>query len=148
MNLIISWPKINLQCSVEPYIKNKQLYDWFISGLPYNSIQGHAVVSGDLLYTKNIYVPQILYNYDQLYNELLTEAPVGRVFINVSRGNVGTIMIKYSEAITEDMPYPVIGQVIEKDLIAIKKVGNIVWDGHYNSKHYYLCDFKKESSYE
>jgi hypothetical protein len=144
MAITVYWPEIRLQCRMDASPNNQNLYDWFSSGLPYESVQGHAVVSGDLLYTKNIHVPQTTYNYDELHTELLTEAPVGRVFINVSRGDVGTIMIKYSEAITEDMPYPIIGQIREEDLHTIKEVGDIIWHGYYHSKVYSLCRFMKE----
>ncbi len=143
MSLMISWPKLGLTCSMEPHIKNQFLYDWFISGLPYESVQGHAVVSGDLLYTKNITVPKMEFNYDKLETDLLTDAPVGTVFINVSRGRVGTIMIKYSPAITEDMPYPVIGQIASADLKTLHVAGNLVWHGYYDSKQYTLSQFKK-----
>ena len=143
MEIVVCWPELNKQCCIKATDFNLNLFDWFASGLPYESIQGHAVVSGDLLYTKNIYVPSSNYIYDKLKMELLTEAPVGRVFINVSRGKVGTIMIKYTESITEDMPYPIIGQIVSEDLNTIKDVGDAVWDGYYSTKVYYSCQFKK-----
>ncbi len=143
MHFVTTWPQINLQCRIKLHPKNKSLFEWFISGLPYQSIQGHAVVSGDLLYTKNIYVPKMLHAYDHLYSELLSEAAIGSVFINVSRGHVGTIMIKYSAHLTENMPYPIIGQVIKDDLPIIKKVGDTVWNGYYSSKEYYACHFQQ-----
>ena len=142
MSIKISWPKFGLECSMEPLTKNRILYDWFVAGLPYESVQGHAVVSGDLLYTKNITVPKIEYEYDKLATNLLTVAPVGTVFINVSRGRVGTIMIKYSTAITEDMSYPVIGQIAAADLETLRAVGDQVWHGYYDSKRYVLCQFR------
>lgn len=143
MKIIACWPELNKQCRIEAINLNPTLFDWFASCLPYVSTQGHAVVSGDLLYTKNIYVPYSNYIYGKLEMELLTEAPVGRVFINVSRGKTGTIMIKYTDSITEDMPYPVIGQIVSEDLNNIKEVGDAVWDGYYTSKEYYQCQFNK-----
>lgn len=140
---VVSWSAIGRQCRVGYHKSNKFLLDWFKSGLPVTSIQGHAVISGDLMYTKNILVPKMKFDYDALDKELLTTAEVGTVFINVSRGIIGTIMLKYSSDITEDMPYPVIGKIDPRDLTTLREVGDIVWDGYYNSKKYYQCSFER-----
>ena len=142
--LKIRWPELDKEVLVEPVEVNKELFDWFVENTPCKSIQGHAVVSGDLTYTKTIPVHKPMkFMYSALEAMLLTEAPVGTIFINVSRGKVGTIMMKYSSDITEDMPYPVIGRVRKEDLGIAKEVGDMVWDAIYNTKRILTCQFEE-----
>jgi hypothetical protein len=141
--LKMSWPELGKEVLVEPLKVNKELFDWFLENVPCKSVQGHAVVSGELTYTKDIPICKpMTFKYRKLESMLLTEAPLGTVFINVSRGRAGVIMIKYG-AITENMSYPVLGQVRKKDLGIAKEVGAMVWDAIYNTKKIITCRFEE-----
>jgi len=140
--LNVRWPALNKEVVVKPLTVNVDLFSWFLKNTPCKSIQGHAVVSGDLIYTKTIQIQQpATLRYHELEFMLLNEAPIGMVFINVSRKRSGTIMIKYGD-ITENMPYPVIGQVRREDLGVIQEVGSNIWDAFYNTKEIITCQFE------
>jgi len=74
--------------------------------------------------------------------EDLSEAKEGRIFIFITAGKVGSISVKYGE-VSENMSYPVIGQVMEKDLKNLEKIGEAVWRSLYYTKEIITVEFLK-----
>lgn len=141
--LKVRWPELDKEVLIEPLEVNRRLFDWFLRNTPCRSHQGHAAVSGQLMYTKTIQIKASMdFKYSELDSMLLTEGPPGMVYINVSRGRAGTIMIKYGD-ITENMPYPIIGQVRKGDLKTLREVGDMVWDAFYNTKKIITSEFEE-----
>jgi hypothetical protein len=80
--------------------------------------------------------------YRDLAVEDLSEAKDGRIFIFITAGKVGSISVKYAE-VSENMSYPVIGQVREEDLKDLKKIGEAVWRSFYYTKEIITVEFLK-----
>ena len=71
--------------------------------------------------------------YMELTMEDLAEADIGRIFVFVTFGKVGSIMAKYGE-ITEPMSYPTIAQVREEDMGKLREAGEAEWNAIYRTK--------------
>ncbi len=143
-NFIMSFPELSLSVEVEPISKNKKLYDWFLENLPLKGVQSHAVVSGKIIYIMNLRMKKASpVRYRDLAFEDLSEAKDGRIFIFITAGKVGSISVKYGE-VSENMSYPVMGQVKQKDLKTLQKIGEAVWRSIYSTKEVITVEFLKE----
>src|SRR5512135_348370 len=133
-NFIMSFPELSLSVEVEPINKNKKLYDWFLENLPLKGVQSHAVVSGKIIYIMNLRMKKPSpVRYRDLAFEDLSEAKDGRIFIFITAGKVGSVSVKYGE-VSENMSYPVMAQVRQKDLNTLEKIGEAVWRSIYSTK--------------
>lgn len=143
-HFIMFFPELNLSVSVEPLPVNRKLYDWFYENLPLRGIQSHAVVSGKIIYIMNLRMKKPSpVRYRDLAVEDLSEAQNGRIFIFITAGKVGSISVKYGE-VSENMSYPVMGQVRQEDLKNLAKIGEAVWESIYSTKEVITVEFLKE----
>ena len=143
-NFIMSFPELSLSVEVEPINKNKKLYDWFLENLPLKGVQSHAVVSGKIIYIMNLRMKKPSpVRYRDLAFEDLSKANDGRIFIFITAGKVGSISVKYGE-VSENMSYPVMAQVKQKDLKTLEKIGEAVWKSIYSTKEVITVEFLKE----
>jgi len=132
--LVMEWPQLDIKVESEPLPFNKQVYDWFLDNCPLSGIQSHAVVSGKLIYIMNLKMPKFpLFKYTDLKMEDLSEEDVGRVSIFITAGGVGSLMVKYAD-ITENMSYPTIAQVVERDFGKLREAGEAIWNAIYKTK--------------
>jgi hypothetical protein len=139
----MSFPELGLSVKVDPLAVNKDLFDWFLENLPLKGVQSHAAVSGKLIYIMNLRMKKgCPVRYRDLAVEDLSEAKDGRIFIFITAGKVGSISVKYAE-VSENMSYPVIGQVREEDLKDLKKIGEAVWRSFYYTKEIITVEFLK-----
>ncbi len=81
--------------------------------------------------------------YRDLAFEDLSEAKDGRIFIFITAGKVGSVSVKYGE-VSENMSYPVVAQVRQKDLKTLEKIGEAVWRSIYSTKEVITVEFSKE----
>jgi hypothetical protein len=132
--LEMEWPEAGVKVESEPLSFNQDFYEYFLDNCPLKGIQSHAVVSGKLLYIMNLKLSKFpSRRYMELKMEDLSEAPLGRIFIFITAGKVGSVMVKYGD-ITEPMSYPTIAQVKKEDLEKIKQAGRAEWNSIYRNK--------------
>ena len=132
--LEMEWPTLGISVVSEPLPYNQDYYHYFLDNCPIEGIQSHAVVSGKLLYIMNLRLSEFpRQRYMELTMEDLAEADIGRIFVFVTFGKVGSIMAKYGE-ITEPMSYPTIAQVRNEDMDKLRQAGKAEWDAIYRSK--------------
>jgi hypothetical protein len=140
-DFLMSFPELNLSVKVEPLAKNQKLYDWFLENLPLKGVQSHAVVSGKIIYIMNLRMKKPSpVRYRDLAVEDLSEAKDGRIFIFITAGKVGSISVKYGE-VSENMSYPVMGQVKREDLKKLEEIGEAVWKSIYSTKEVITVEF-------
>jgi hypothetical protein len=140
-DFIMSFPELRLSVKVEPLAKNRKLYDWFLENLPLKGVQSHAVVSGKIIYIMNLRMKKPSpVRYRDLAVEDLSEAKDGRIFIFITAGKVGSVSVKYGE-VSENMSYPVLGQVKGKDLKKLEEIGEAVWKSLYSTKEVITAEF-------
>ncbi|ARP72883.1 hypothetical protein LK07_27410 [Streptomyces pluripotens] len=118
----IAWQSIGAKVRVSlDEGRNAQLVEPLWASLPYQTLQGHALVAGDCIY----HVPPA---HDLLhavpdYKVDRKIQPDGTVFCSA----VQHLTIKYGD-LTEPMPTAPIGSVVPEDLDALPKIGQMVWD--------------------
>ncbi len=132
--LVMEWPELDIKVECEPLAFNQQAYEWFLDNCPLTGVQGHAVVSGKLIYIMNLKMPKFpRFKYTDLKTEDLSEEDIGRVSIFITAAGVGSLMAKYAD-ITENMSYPTIAQVVESDIGKLREAGEAVWNAIYKTK--------------
>jgi hypothetical protein len=142
-SFVIEWPSLGVKVVADGLDHNKDMREWFIDCLPVEAVQGHAMVSGELLYVMNLAMkmdpPR---RYHDLVTELFTTQPVGRVNLFATAGRIGSIMVKYG-LITEPMRYPTIAQVRKQDIPELVKAGRAEWNSIYNTKEVIKVVFRE-----
>ncbi|MCZ7417001.1 MULTISPECIES: hypothetical protein [unclassified Streptomyces] len=96
--------------------------------LPYQSLQGHALVAGEHLYHVAP-IHELLYTHPTHRIADRRNAPDGTVFLS----GLQHLGIKYGE-LTEPMPAAPVGQVRGADMPALLEAGQAIWDAVYASK--------------
>lgn len=107
--------------------KNTELSDLLWSYLPYNSIQSHALVSGDHLYHVAP-IAKLVYTHAST-REDRTKSPYGTVFLS----QLQHMAVKYGE-LTEYLSAAAVGQVIPEHIPILKQAGQEVWNAAYRTK--------------
>lgn len=106
---------------------NRHLADLFWDSLPYNSLQNHALVSGDHLYHL---VPNIALVYTAAgMKEDRTKSPDGTLFLS----QLQHLAIKYG-TLSEYIPAAPVGIVVEEDLPRLREAGRVCWNAAYRTK--------------
>jgi hypothetical protein len=134
----IEWPDLHISVSATLLEdKNPELCEVFWTHLPFQSVQEHAVVSGEGIYC---WAP-IVTTAPVRYTERLTEMPEGRLqYIQATGNKIGLDYGPITEPLDHATP---IGQVAEDDLPKLKSVGKAVWDSAFYTKKIIMVHFKK-----
>jgi hypothetical protein len=124
----IEWVGINRKVTADLVDKkNPNLCNLLWDNLPYNSIQSHALVSGDHLYHV---VPTWQSVWEQaMLKEDRTLCPDGTVFLS----QLQHLAVKYGH-LSEYIPAAVIGQVIPEHISILKQAGQEIWEAAYRTK--------------
>ncbi|MEV4253095.1 hypothetical protein AB0J52_07975 [Spirillospora sp. NPDC049652] len=123
----IEWPGLGLAVTAELDDRNPALAQALWDGLPYRSLQGHALVAGHHLY----HVAPI-HELVHLHGEHRVDrrtVPDGTVFCS----KLQHLGIKYGE-LTEPMVATPVGRVRSDELDALTEVGRAVWESVYSTK--------------
>lgn len=135
----MEWPSLKAKVDVELLMdKNPDICKVFWDSMPFETIQLHAVVTGEDMYA---YAPvnEVEFHKKGNYPVVISEAPVGSVTYSV----LGLVAVYYGPC-TENLKTQKIGQVNEKHLGILKSVGKAVWDSMYNSKKPIKVVFRKK----
>jgi hypothetical protein len=124
----IEWPAIERRVVADLIeTKNPNLCDLLWDSLPYNSIQSHALVSGDHLYHV---APIWRLVWEQAKaKEDRTKSPDGTVFLS----QLQHMAIKYGP-LTEYIPAAVVGRVIPEHVPILRLAGQEIWRAAYETK--------------
>jgi hypothetical protein len=136
--IMIEWPELNI--SVEAMLedaRNPELCEEIWRELPFECIQDHGVVTGQIIYC---WTPVISIAPVKVA-EKHTEAPVGRISFSQATGN--KIIIKYGPC-TEDIAAPVLAKVVDEDLEKLRVVGKQIWESTFYNKKLYRVIFRRK----
>ncbi len=124
----IEWVGINRKVTADLLDdKNAGLADLLWRNLPYNSIQSHALVSGDHLY--HVAPINELVWAQPAMREDRTKSPFGTVFLS----HLQHMAVKYGE-LTEYLSAAAVGHVIQSDVPILKAAGAEIWNAVYRTK--------------
>jgi hypothetical protein len=124
----IEWPAIARKVTADLIEdKNPNLCQMLWENLPYNSIQSHALVSGDHLYHvvpfwQSVWEPA-------MFKEDRTLSPDGTVFLS----QLQHLAVKYGR-LSEYIPAAAVGQVIAEHIPILKHAGQEIWEAAYRTK--------------
>jgi hypothetical protein len=134
----IEWPKYGKKVTALMLDnENPELCGEFWKHLPFECVQEHGVVTGDIIYC---WTPLVNTEPVRVQNKH-TEAPVGRV--SYSQGTGNKIIIKYGLC-SEDLNAPILAQVIENDLEDLKWVSKEIWNNTMGKKEIIKVIFTKK----
>lgn len=106
---------------------NPEFCNLLWSYLPYNSIQLHALISGQHLYHYNPIIETFF--IEPKTKESRAKSPEGTVFLSYLQH----LSIKYGH-VTEDLPAAPIARVIPEDISKLKEAGKKCWESTYKTK--------------
>lgn len=132
----ISWPELGVTVSGELDERNPVLARELWDSLPYQSLQGHALVAGQHLYHVAPVHALLYAPADHKIDR--RAAPVGTIFCS----RLQHLGIKYGE-LTEPMPATPVGQVSDADLDAVVDAGRGVWEAIYSTKRPVLVEVRR-----
>ncbi|MFD0690753.1 cucumopine synthase-related protein [Actinomadura fibrosa] len=132
----IDWSDLGITVTVDLDGRNAELAQALWDGLPYRSLQGHALVAGHHLFhvapvSELLYMPATC-KVDR------RGAPDGTVFCS----RLQHLGIKYGR-LSEPMPATPIGRVREEDLDALDEAGRSVWDAVYSSTRPLIAEVRR-----
>ncbi|MFG2988229.1 hypothetical protein ACGFZK_02775 [Streptomyces sp. NPDC048257] len=136
----IAWPDLGITVTAELDDRNPVLADALWESLPYQSLQGHALVAGAHLYHAAP-IPSLLHLHASTRIPDRREAPDGTVFCSALQ-HLG---IKYG-TLTEPMPASPVGRIREEDLPALLEAGQAIWDAVYSTKKPLLVEVRRAGS--
>ncbi|MEU8890318.1 hypothetical protein [Streptomyces sp. NPDC048442] len=133
----ISWPELGVTVTAELDDRNPALADALWESLPYQSLQGHALVAGEHLYHAAP-IPSLLHLPAAYKIADRREAPDGTVFCSALQ-HLG---IKYG-TLSEPMPAAPVGRIRAADLGGLREAGRAVWDSVYSTKKPALVEVRR-----
>lgn len=138
-SFIISWPELDLKVKCEPIKDNKAAFDLVCQNLPINVVQGHELVGGWMLRDRSVHFGVKPFDIDksELKNEVMKDAPEGRVFLLSPQGSTAELIIKYGETV-DDRVYVPFAQVAAGDMEALKMAGKAAWKSATRTKEIIL----------
>ena len=119
-SLGMRWPSLEAEVVVD-LLEDKApaICEAMWASLPFKSIQGHALITGDMLFATTP-VTCLARENVQLFTQML----VGACFFGNSSQNFGVI---YGE-VTEPEGHSIWGQVRPEHIPILQRVGNATWD--------------------
>jgi hypothetical protein len=132
----ITWPGIGITVAAELDQRNPSLAQALWDGLPYQSLQGHALVAGYHLY--HVAPVHSLLHTPAEYKVDRRTVPDGTLFCS----RLQHLGIKYGE-LTEPMQATPIGKVVDSDLDALVQAGREVWRSVYETKQPVIAEVRR-----
>jgi hypothetical protein len=125
----LEWLPLGVRVTADLDVEeNNNLIELLWSTLPYNSLQNHALVSGNHLYHL-IPRPETIYTQAASKVPDRTRCADGTVFLS----QLQHVAIKYGP-LTEYLPAAPIGHVHERDIPLLREVGQACWEAAYQTK--------------
>lgn len=129
-------PDLDFRAVIECEERNRQLCDEIWERLPFDSVQEHGMVSGDLIYS---WIP-LVSGVEVEYRLMYTESPPGCVTYSQGTGN--KIIVKYGPC-SEDLYAPVLGYIGKEFLKPLAEAGKAVWFNYFHDKKIYVTHFSR-----
>jgi len=134
----VEWPKIGIKVEANALSYNRGLFDAFRKSLPFETIQLHAMVTGEDMYS---YCPVSVVEYLDLVEKKIkiNEEPVGMI----SWSGLGLVAIIYGPC-TEPLTTQPIAQIPEQYHDNLKKAGRAAWESIFNTKELLVAQFREK----
>lgn len=136
--LDISWPKLGITLEAESLDYNQKFSERFWESLPFKTIQLHAMVTGEDMYS---YCPVSPVEYFHLVDKRvpINELPPGYV----TWSGLGLVAIVYGRC-SETLKTQPVARVQERFLEDLKMVGRAAWESIFITKDLLVVEFKEK----
>lgn len=119
-DIVIEWPDLGISVVARHTSENPKYFDMLSKILPLESIQNHAVVSGDLMYfwepVLTTEEPEKKVTYKEMEEGMVSFSP-----------DINLVCIKYGP-VSETMPTAPVAKVRKEDMDKLKQVGDATWN--------------------
>lgn len=134
----IIWPSLRITVLAESLEYNQHLSRKFWESLPFNTVQLHAMVTGEDMYS---YCPVSPVEHLHLVEKKIpiNEVPPG----HVTWSALGLVAIVYGEC-TEPLTTQPIAYIPEQFHQDLKRAGKAAWDSIYLTKQKLVVEFKRK----
>lgn len=135
----MEWPSLQAKVDAELFMnRNPDLCKVFWESMPFETIQLHALVSGEDMYA---YAPvnEVEFHKKAKLPVAISEAPVG----SITYSALGLVAVYYG-SITEPLKSQLIGQVKQEHMNILKFVGRAAWESIYNTKEIIKVIFRRK----
>jgi len=134
----IHWSKIGITIEAEPLAYNKKFFEKFWDSLPFKTLQLHAMVTGEDMYS---YCPVSPVEYMHLVEKRLpiNEVPPGYV----TWSGLGLVAGVYGPC-TEPLRTQPIARIPERLHGNLKQAGRAAWESIFITKEKLLVEFRKK----
>jgi hypothetical protein len=141
-NFKMCWPELGLEVICNGIRENGAALDAFVANMPVKALQGHEMVGGWLLRDRSVHLRKQPFSLalDSLHQEIMKDAPIGRIALLFPQGGSTEVLIKYDEC-SDTRPYVPIAKVRDEDLETLKKVGKLQWKSATRTKEAYIVEF-------
>jgi len=135
----IYWPKIGITIEAEPLNYNKKFFEKFWESLPFKTLQLHAMVTGEDMYS---YCPVSPVEYMHLVEKRLpiNEVPPGYV----TWSGLGLVAVVYGPC-TEPLRTQPIAKIPKRLHADLKRAGRAAWESIFITKEKLLVEFRKKA---
>jgi hypothetical protein len=136
--LEVEWPKLGIKVEAKGLSYNRELFDAFCKSLPFETIQLHAMVTGEDMYS---YCPVSVVEYQNLIENKIkiNEGPVG----SVCWSGLGLVAIIYGPC-TEPLTTQPIALIPQKYHDDLREAGRAAWESIFNTKQLLVVEFREK----
>ncbi|MFF3313547.1 hypothetical protein [Streptomyces sp. NPDC002952] len=132
----VHWSELDITVTADLDPRNAGLCDAVWNALPYRSLQGHALVSGQYLYHVAP-IPDLLHVPGPCTADRRFE-PDGMLYCT----RLQHVGIKYGE-VTEPLPMLPLARIQPKDLDALRNAGREIWNAVYSTKQVITAEVRR-----
>lgn len=141
------WPALDLSVSCESCGENEEALRILIDNMPIQTIQGHEMVGGWMIRNRSVMMNKRFFDIPaaELSQEVMKDAPVGRISLLFPQGRTTEMLIKY-DACDDFRSYVPVAKVVDKDIDTLKKVGKLQWQSATRTKDIFVVEFVAEEN--
>jgi len=134
----VKWPKLGISVEAEFLPYNRKFSEQFWKSLPFKTVQLHAMVTGEDMYS---YCPVSPIEYMDLVEKRLpiNEVPPGYI----TWSGLGLLAMVYGPC-TEPLRTQPIAKVPKRFHEDLKKAGRAAWESIFNTKEKLIVEFRKK----
>jgi hypothetical protein len=134
----VEWPKLGIRLEAAPLPYNQKFFEHFWNSLPFKTIQLHAMVTGEDMYS---YCPVSPIEYMHLVEKRLpiNEVPPGYITWSA----LGLVAVVYGPC-TEPLRTQPIAEIPKRFHEDLKRAGRATWESIFNTKEKLVVVFKKK----
>lgn len=141
----MQWPALDLSVRCEGCGENEAALKILMDNMPISTVQGHEMVGGWMLRDRSVLMNKRVFDIPaaELNQEVMKDAPVGRISLLFPQGIMTEVLVKYDEC-KDSRKYVPVAKVIDEDIEILKKVGRLQWKSTTRTKEIYTVEFIAE----